>query len=163
MPQNPSSMGCKLRVEHHITPRQLLGGWGFLAWGGGFKILSLPTPQCRSSHNSTQAKKNQTPLLAPSLAEKDFVGEYLRRARTARYFSNVFTRKGLAVTHLPKCPLRRDNPWVLHAGADLRGRDLQRATNNICSTPHLARSGAQSMDGLMDQLSAIFQLKSITD
>ena len=42
--------------------------------------------------------------------------EYLRRARTALYFSNVFTRKGLALAHLPKCPLRRDNPWGPHAG-----------------------------------------------
>ena len=42
-------------------------------------------------------------------------------------------------------------------------RDLQRATNDICILPHLARFGAQSMDGLMEQLSAVIQLKSITD
>ena len=84
------------------------------------------------------------------------MGEYLRRARTARYFSNVFTRKGLALAHLPKCPLRRDNPWVPHAGAELRGRDLQRARNDICIAPRLARSRAQSMDSLMEQLTATF-------
>ena len=81
----------------------------------------------------------------------------------ARYFSNVFTRKGLALTHLPKCTLRRDNHWVPHAGAKIRGRDLQRATNDICIAPRLARSGTQSMDGLMEQLSVEIQLKSITD
>ena len=37
------------------------------------------------------------------------LGEYWRCARTQRYFSNAFTRKGLALTHLPKCPLRRDS------------------------------------------------------
>ena len=91
------------------------------------------------------------------------MGEHLRRARTARYFSNVFNRKGLALTHIPKCPLRRDNPWVPHIGAELRGRDLPRATNNICIAPRLARSVAQSLDGLMEQRSAVVQLKSITD
>ena len=80
-----------------------------------------------------------------------------------RDFCYVFTCKGLALTHLSKCPLRRDNPLVPHAGAELRGRDLQRATNDICIAPRLARSGAQSMDGLMEQVSAVFQLKSITD
>ena len=83
--------------------------------------------------------------------------------RSPHNFSDVFTCKGLALTHLPKCPLRRDNPWVTHTGAELRGRDLQGATNNIRIAPHLARSRAQSMDALMKQLSAILQLKSITD
>ena len=46
---------------------------------------------------------------------------------------------------------------------ELRGRDLQRATNDICIAPRLARSGAQSMDDLMEQLSAVVQLMSITD
>ena len=76
---------------------------------------------------------------------------------TARYFSNTFTRKGLALTHLSKCPLRRDNPRVPHAGAKLPGRD------GICMVSLLAQSGAQSMDGLMEQLSAVVQIKSITD
>ena len=31
------------------------------------------------------------------------------------------------------------------AGAELRGRDLQRATNDIYIAPRLAQSGAQSM------------------
>ena len=42
------------------------------------------------------------------------LGEYLRRVRVVRYFSNVFTRKGLALTHLAKCPLGTNNPWVPH-------------------------------------------------
>ena len=90
-------------------------------------------------------------------------GEYLRRMRAAHYFSNVFTRKGLALTPLPKCPLRRDSPWVPHARAELRGQNLQGATNDICIAPHLARFGAQSMDGLMEQTSVAVQLKSITE
>ena len=69
----------------------------------------------------------------------------------------------LPKAHLPKCPLRRDNPWVPHAGAELQGRDLQRATNDICIAPLLARSGAQSMDGLMEQLGAVVKLKITTD
>ena len=90
-------------------------------------------------------------------------GEYPHRVCAPRYFSNVFTRKGLALTHLSKCPLRRDNLWVPHAGAELRGRDLQRATNDICVAPHLARFGTQNMDGLVEQHSAVVQLRSITD
>ena len=43
----------------------------------------------------------------------------MRHALAVRYFSDMFTRKGLALTHLPKCPLRRDNPWVPNAGAEL--------------------------------------------
>ena len=43
------------------------------------------------------------------------------RAPRARYFSNVFNCKGVALTHLPKCPLGRDNPWVQHAGLSLEG------------------------------------------
>ena len=39
----------------------------------------------------------------------------------------------------------------------------QRATNNNCKVPRLAQSRAQSMDGLMEQLSAAVQLNSITD
>ena len=31
-------------------------------------------------------------------------------------FQHVYLQ-GVALTHLPKCPLRRDNPWVPHAGA----------------------------------------------
>ena len=59
-------------------------------------------------------------------------GEWPRRACTVRYFSNVFTCKRLALTHLPKkWPLRSENPWVPHAGAELRRRDLQRGTNDI--------------------------------
>ena len=50
-----------------------------------------------------------------------------------------------------------------HAGAELPGWDLQRATNGICIALRLARSGAQSMEGLMEQLSAVVQLKSIMD
>ena len=33
-----------------------------------------------------------------------YVGEYLHRACTVRYFSNMVTHKGLALTHLPKLP-----------------------------------------------------------
>ena len=37
------------------------------------------------------------------------------------------------------------------------------APRNPCVSSRLARSGAQSMDGLMEQLSAVVQLKNITD
>ena len=33
-----------------------------------------------------------------------YVGEYLHRACTVCYFSNMVTHKGLALTHLPKLP-----------------------------------------------------------
>ena len=89
--------------------------------------------------------------------------EYLRCAGTTHYFSNLFTYTGLALTHLPRWRLRRDHPWVPHVEAEFRGRDLERATNDICIAPRLARFGAQSMDGLMSQLSAAVQVKSITD
>ena len=49
----------------------------------------------------------------------------LRRARTARYFSNVLRGKGLAFTCLLNCPLTRDKPWVPQAGAELPRQDLQ--------------------------------------
>ena len=39
--------------------------------------------------------------------------ECLRRTRAAHYISNAFTRKALALTRLPKCPLRRDNHSTL--------------------------------------------------
>ena len=76
-------------------------------------------------------------------------------ASTARYFSNMFTRKGLALTHLPKCPLRRDDPHLC--------KHPTTSSYNKRYAPRLARSGAQSMDGLMEQLSAVVQLKSIMD
>ena len=84
--------------------------------------------------------------------------EYLRRARAT--FPMCLPVRGLALTHLPKCPLWRDNPWVPHAGAELRGCDPQRATNDICIAPRLARFGAQSMDSLMEQVGAVVQLSS---
>ena len=87
------------------------------------------------------------------------MGKYLR----ARYFSNAFTRKGLALRHLQNCPLRTDNPWGPQAGAELRGLDLQRATNNMCIALRLPQPGAQSKDGLIQEFTAVFQLKRFTD
>ena len=82
--------------------------------------------------------------------------------RTPCYFSNVFTFRGLALTHLPKCSQRRDHPWVPHATDELQGRDLQNATNDICEAC-LAQSDTQSMQGLIEQLSAVVQLEGTTD
>ena len=71
--------------------------------------------------NDMQSNQNQSELESESEQESELeeleaeaecgsgkksssLGEYLRPARAARYFSNVFTRKGLALTHLPKMP-----------------------------------------------------------
>ena len=101
---------------------------------------------------------------------------------TARYFSNVFARKGLALTHttivqtslqplnIPQ-PKRHLNTFICRVSsihAQMCGC-LSNVINNIVGKPlHMGHqciptSGAQSMDNLMEQLSAVLQLKSITD
>ena len=68
----------------------------------------------------------------------DILGEYLRRTRTARYFSNVFTRQGLALMHLPTCPLRRDNQWTKIKIKPRRNQNICGSILMLCHVPFAA-------------------------
>ena len=73
---------------------------------GGYMTMACPISPI-NQYASTATNVATPPSWVP---QRGSIGACVRHV----LLSNVFTHKGMALTHLPKCPLRRDNPWVPH-------------------------------------------------